>query len=96
MYIWGRSEVGLKRQYFKQRFEVEAEKKRDALENAPRTETVVTPLHGLHLGQAWVKKLKYQKPCMLHKIIGTYMHFKQLTHLYFYVFFLIFNVCSFQ
>ena len=47
----------------KQRFEAEADKKSgDALENAPRcSETVVTPLHGLELSQAWVTNLKCQK-----------------------------------
>ena len=55
-------QVGLEGQYFKQRFEAEAEQ-RDAQENVPRSrisETGVTPLHGLELSQFWVKNLKCQ------------------------------------
>ena len=55
--------MGLGRHYFKQGFKAEVEKKRrpGKCPWARSSETVVTPLHGLEFGQAWVKKLKTPK-----------------------------------
>ena len=43
---------------FQTKIRSRSREKSDALKNATRSfETVVTPLHGLELGEAWAKKL---------------------------------------
>ena len=64
---------------FQTKIRSRSREKSDALENAPgSSETMVTPLHGLELGQAGGKSFKCQKPYKQHKV----MYFKQLIFIF--------------
>ena len=72
-FLWGVSGFGA--EIFQTKIRSRSREKSDAMENAPRrSETVVTPLHGLER----VKSLKCQKPYNQYKI----MHFQQLIFIF--------------
>ena len=80
---------GFETAIFQTKIRSRSREKIGAMENAPRSsETVVTPLHGLELGQAWVKNL------MLKTLQATQNDALQTTYLSLSLG--IFHACSFQ